>query len=118
MNDNVSISEKSENIKRSIEECYISAIGFLELYRNSKSRHAGNHNIYYINFASKFQSLFYLTKVDRGIRNKKTVGDRSLVDDINNWIENGIENKHKEGIDLFLAYANILFDEGVLSFKK
>lgn len=116
--DNINIEEKSESIKHDIEDCYRGAIKYLELYNNALMRHAGNHRLYFSFFISKFKSLYYFTMVDRDMERETIDGDTLLLDEVNNWFNNGVASDHKKGIELFLAYGKSLFGTGILTFKK
>lgn len=117
--ESINIWEKSESIKSDIEDCYRGAIKYLELYNNALLRHAGNHKIYYIGFVSKFQSLYYFTKVDGNMKRETGNDDKTLLlDEVDKWFNNDVKGDKKEGIKLFLDYANALFDRSILSFKK
>ncbi len=111
---NVKPIEKSDSIKRDIEDCYCAAIKYLELYRNSSLRHAGNQKLFYINFVSKFQSLFYFTGVDNSLKRD----NKKLLEDVGKWLNDGILSNQEEGIKLFLKYRQALFDKGILSFRR
>ena len=110
--------ENSESIKHDIEDCYRGAIKYLELYNNALLRNAGNHKIYYAYFVSKFQSLYYFTKVDKDMKREEINNGVKLLDEVGTWLNNGVTSDHKKGIDLFLQYANALFDRSILSYKK
>jgi len=112
---NVKPIEKSDSIKRDIEDCYRAAIKYLELYTNSSLRHAGNQKLFYINFVSKFQSLFYFTRVDNSL---KRDDNKKLLDDVDRWFNDGVLSNQKKGIELFLKYSQALFDKGILSFRR
>jgi len=118
MSEDINIAEKSESIKHDIEDCYRAAIKYLELYNNALLRHAGNHRLYFAFFVSKFQSLYYFTRVDGDMKREKLGGDKSLLDEVSSWLNNGAVSDHKKGIKLFLEYSNALFNRGILSFKK
>lgn len=112
---NVKLTEKSDSIKRDIEDCYRAAIKYLELYRHSLLRHAGNQKLFYINFVSKFQSLFYFTKVDNSL---KRDNNKILLDEVDRWFNDGVLSDREKGIKLFLKYSQALFDKGILSFRR
>ena len=112
---NVKPTEKSDSIKRDIEDCYRAAIKYLELYTNSSLRHAGNQKLFYVNFVSKFQSLFYFTRVDNSL---KRDDNKKLLDDVDKWFNDGVLSNQEEGIKLFLKYSQALFDKGILSFRR
>lgn len=112
------VEEKSESIKHDIEDCYRGAIKYLELYNNALMRRAGNHKLYYAYFVSKFQSLYYFTRVDGGMARETTDDNKMLLGEVDGWLNNGVNDDRKKGIELFLAYGKALFGTGMLSFKK
>lgn len=141
--DSISIAEKSESIKHDIEDCYRGAIKYLELYNNALLRRAGNHKLYYAYFVSKFQSLYYFTrvdtdmkletieKVDGNAKQKQPVDadnpekgkqeeekkHEKLLPAVDGWFKNGATDRER-GVELFLVYGDALFSNSVLSFKK
>jgi len=116
--DSINIVEKSERIKHDIEDCYRAAIKFLELYTNSSLRRAGNQKLFYIGFVSKFQSLYYFTRVDSNMKHEKTEEGKLLLKEVDEWLNNGVTKDPKKGIKLFTEYSQALFDKGILSFKR
>ena len=119
MSEEINIPEKSQTLISDIEDCYRTAVKYLQLYKTAQRRGVGNESLHFTNFAGAFDALFIFTSVDPSIQEEKIVnGDGELLAHrVSKWLENG--NAHrKEGEALFLTYRKALFDRNILSFKK
>ena len=130
--DSINIAEKSESIKHDIDDCYRSAIKYLELYNNALMRRVGNHKLYYSYFVSKFQSLYYFTRVDGDMQQEKielvdenVKSENIIIEEgkkyelllsaVDRWF-NDAKTDPEKGIKLFLQYANVLYKTQIFSF--
>lgn len=119
MSEEINIPEKSQSLKTDIEDCYRTAVKYLQMYKTARRKHVGNESLYFTEFVGAFEALYIFTSVDPSIQ-KELFSAREgelLVSHVSRWLGNG--NTHqKEGEQLFLAYRKALFDRNILSFKK